>query len=167
MRAEGLGVPRADRPMFAVAEASIAGSSFLLNLPWEVWQMPFYRCLERLSYSGAIRFCTLAAVGDAVISVAAFWAVSLAYGSRAWILRPTIGQIGGFVGTGLTITVGFEWLATEVLDRWQYAEAMPTLPVLGTGLLPLLQWTILPPLVLWLARRQLASEQGRWGGELG
>ncbi|WP_205527550.1 hypothetical protein [Halomonas sp. JS92-SW72] len=32
---------------------------------------------------------------------------------------------------------------------------MPTLPLLGTGLAPLLQWLLLPPLIVWLARRQL------------
>jgi hypothetical protein len=32
---------------------------------------------------------------------------------------------------------------------------MPTLPVLGTGLLPLLQWIFLPPLIAWFVHRQL------------
>lgn len=44
---------------------------------------------------------------------------------------------------------------TRVLNLWQYTEAIPTLPLLGTGLSPLLQWSLLPPLVLWLVRRQL------------
>jgi hypothetical protein len=33
---------------------------------------------------------------------------------------------------------------------------MPRLPVIGTGLLPLLQWLVIPPLVLWFVRRQIA-----------
>jgi len=41
-------------------------------------------------------------------------------------------------------------------SRWAYSEAMPHLPVLGTGLLPLLQWLVIPPLVLWFIRRQIA-----------
>ncbi|WP_162899861.1 hypothetical protein [Halomonas sp. JS92-SW72] len=45
--------------------------------------------------------------------------------------------------------------ATVLQDRWQYGELMPTLPLLGTGLAPLLQWLLLPPLIVWLARRQL------------
>ena len=39
--------------------------------------------------------------------------------------------------------------------RWEYAEAMPRLPLLGTGLAPLLQWLLIPPLVIWLVRRQI------------
>jgi hypothetical protein len=38
---------------------------------------------------------------------------------------------------------------------------MPTIPVLEAGLIPLLMWGVLPPLVLWVVRRQL---RGRSGG---
>lgn len=34
---------------------------------------------------------------------------------------------------------------------------MPVVPVIGIGALPLLQWVLLPPLILWFARRQLAG----------
>jgi len=50
-----------------------------------------------------------------------------------------------------------EGLATGSADRWQYAEVMPRLPILGTGLAPLGQWLVLPPIVLWLTRRHLAG----------
>jgi hypothetical protein len=53
------------------------------------------------------------------------------------------------------VTLVLEWLATEVLDRWSYSDAMPELPVLGTGLLPVLQWILLPPLIVWFVWRQL------------
>lgn len=44
----------------------------------------------------------------------------------------------------------------DLLNR-RYAEAMPTLPVLGAGFAPLLQWTLLPPIVMWFVRRQLTG----------
>ncbi|MBW3629637.1 MAG: hypothetical protein KY464_10090 [Gemmatimonadetes bacterium] len=59
------------------------------------------------------------------------------------------------------VTVLAEWIATRVLDLWQYSEAMPTLPLLDTGITPLLQRILLPPLVLRLVRRQLTGEAGR------
>jgi hypothetical protein len=34
-------------------------------------------------------------------------------------------------------------------------KQMPRLPLLGTGLAPLLQWLLIPPLVAWLVRRQI------------
>ena len=58
-----------------------------------------------------------------------------------------------YLATGLVITTFMEWLATDVLDRWQYAPNMPELPILGTGLLPILQWLTLPPLILWFVRQ--------------
>jgi hypothetical protein len=57
---------------------------------------------------------------------------------------------------GLGYTVFSEWLNVEVREAWAYAEAMPRLPLLGTGLAPVLQWLILPPLAL-LGARGLAS----------
>ena len=50
-----------------------------------------------------------------------------------------------------------EALATGPLKRWTYDEAMPRLPILGIGLLPLLQWLLLPPLVVWIVRRQISG----------
>lgn len=148
--AEPLAARRLNQP-----EATVAAVAFLLNLPWEFGQMPFYRCPDTLTRGEAVTFCTLASVGDAALTVGAFRAVSRSVGSRGWVLNPTPRQLTGFIGVGLAATVAFEWLATEILDQWQYAPGMPTLPGLGTGTAPLLQWTLLPPLVLWLVRCQL------------
>lgn len=60
-----------------------------------------------------------------------------------------------YLGIGIAITVVMEHLAIEILDRWSYAEGAPALPLLGTGLAPLLQWLLLPPLALSLTRRHL------------
>jgi hypothetical protein len=48
-----------------------------------------------------------------------------------------------------------ERLATGPLGRWAYADAMPVVPVLEVGLSPLVQWIVLPPLIVWFVRRQL------------
>lgn len=59
------------------------------------------------------------------------------------------------MSAGVTITVVFERLATGPLGSWAYAETMPVVPVLEVGVLPLLQWIVLPPLMVWFVRRQL------------
>ena len=45
--------------------------------------------------------------------------------------------------------------------RDYYNEAMPRLPVLGTGLLPATQWLIIPTIVKWFVRRQIGAPPPR------
>ena len=136
-------------------ELNVAFFAFLLNFVWEFLQVPFFRGMAEAPHWEAVQSCTLATLGDAGIALVAFWIVALAARSRSWVIHPTARQLMGFLAVGVVITITFEWLATEVLDRWSYAESMPTLPLLGTGVLPILQWIVLPPVVVWLVRRQL------------
>ncbi|WP_205042134.1 hypothetical protein [Rhodoligotrophos defluvii] len=128
---------------------------FLLNYPWEFLQAPLYQGMADAPHWQAVKTCTRAALGDAVILVVAFWGIAATAGSRRWVLRPRLGQVTGFGGIGLAITMVVEHLATGPLDQWDYAEAMPMIPLLGIGVAPLLQWVLLPPLAAWFVRRQL------------
>lgn len=62
-----------------------------------------------------------------------------------------------FIGTGIALTVGFEFYYTQVTLRWTYSDLMPLVQPFGTGLSPLLQWIVIPPVVLWLSQRYLAG----------
>ncbi|AGA33231.1 hypothetical protein TVNIR_1565 [Thioalkalivibrio nitratireducens DSM 14787] len=138
---------------------SVAVIAFLLHFVWEFLQVPLFADMPEMAHWDAVRFCARAALGDAVITLAAFWVVTLVYRDRHWILAPAKAAIAGFIAVGVVITVALEWHATVLVDRWQYAERMPTIPLLGTGLAPLLQWLILPPLVVWIARRQILGQR--------
>ena len=116
--------------------------------------MPFYSGLESLDYMSVVRTCTQASVGDGVISVLAYWTAVVIARSRNWIHAEFIIPALTYLAAGLVITIFMEWLSTDIWDRWHYAPNMPELPVLGTGLLPVLQWLILPPLILWVVRQQ-------------
>lgn len=136
-------------------EANVIAFAFLLNYPWEFLQAPFFQDLVTAPHWEAVKRCTRAAVGDAVIALIAFWAVAAGARARSWILRPTHSQLLGFVGVGLAITVVIERLATGSLGLWTYADNMPTIPILRVGIAALLQWIVLPPIVVWFVRRQL------------
>ena len=129
--------------------------ALLLNYPWEFLQVPFYRDMPQAAHWDAILFCSRATAGDALIALASFWGVALLSRSRAWVTRPSLWQVVTFSTLAVAITVGFEWHARGIAERWAYAEHMPVLPVIGTGLLPVLQWVILPPLIVWLVYRQI------------
>ena len=137
-------------------ESNVAIFSLLLNFGWEVQQMRFFQLPSELSCLDRVENCTLATVGDIGISLIAFWSVAAVSKSRRWILQPSWRQSGIFILVGIIITASFEALATGVLNLWQYADLMPTLPFLGTGLLPLLQWILIPLLIVWFVGRQLS-----------
>lgn len=136
-------------------EWNVALFSFLLNFVWETQQMPFFQLSPELSCLEITRNCTLATVGDVGISITAFWLVAAGSKSRQWFHQPRLWQIGSFILIGVVITVIFEALATGPLNIWEYAAFMPTVPFLNTGLLPLLQWVLLPPIIIWFVKRQL------------
>ena len=138
-----------------IPELNVAIFSFLLNFVWEMWQIPFFAATPSDLHWVGVVACTQATFGDAAISLVAFWCVAALARSRWWILDASPSQVAAFVAVGVVITIILEALATGPLERWSYAPLMPTLPVLGTGVIPLLQWMLLPPLTIWFVRRQL------------
>ena len=136
-------------------ETNVALFAFLLNLPWELWQVPLFKGMPSLAHWDGVILCTRAAAGDAVIALLAFWLVAAMTRTRDWIRRPAGASMGGYVAIGLIVTMALEYMATQLGARWEYAETMPRLPLLGTGLAPLLQWLLIPPFVAWLVRRQI------------
>lgn len=117
--------------------------------------MPLYVYPAKVSLSAMNITCTQASIGDALITVFAYWVVALTKRSRNWIMEPSPMTLGILLIPGMVITIIFEALATGTLHRWEYAEAMPTLPYLGTGVVPVLQWLILPILSIFIVRRQV------------
>jgi hypothetical protein len=136
-------------------ETNVGIFAFLLNLPWELVQVPLFAGMPTAGHWTAILVCGRATLGDVVVALVAFWAVALAAGGRGWVIAPTRGRVAGFVAVGLLITIVMERLATGLFARWAYADAMPVVPLLEVGLSPLLQWIVLPPLIVWFVRRQL------------
>ncbi len=151
----------ADRSLWAIPEVSVAFLAFCLHFVWEFLQVPTYAGMAELNHWSGVKVCTSATVGDVGFALTAFWITSLASHSRRWIAEPRSWQIALFVAVGLGLTVGFEYYYTEVSLRWTYSDLMPVVPPLGTGLSPLLQWLVVPLLVLSLTRRLVRTEATR------
>lgn len=80
------------------------------------------------------------------------WLVGWAAMGRVdWFLRPGVIGYVVMLGTGLAVAAGIEWAALRS-GRWAYTEAMPRVPGLEEGLLPVAQILILPPLVFRIVR---------------
>ena len=146
------------RALTATPEFSLTVFALLLNFPWEVAQAPMFEGMAAAPHSAVIRACSQATLGDAVILLLAHASVVVVTRRRRWFLAPSWRDVAGFVAVGVGITAMIEWLATRGhwVQTWAYSSAMPVIPGIGVGLLPLLQWVIVPPIVLWFARRQAA-----------
>jgi hypothetical protein len=139
----------------AVPALNVAIFALLLNLPWELWQVPLFREMPTQEHWEGVKTCTFAVAGDAGIEVAAFWAAAFAARDRRWILAPRRGIVATFVASGLAMTIIFEWFATQVFHRWAYGDRMPLIPLIGIGIVPVVQWVVIPLLCVWFVRRQL------------
>jgi hypothetical protein len=140
-------------------ELPVSYFSFVLHFVWEFVQVPTYTGMAELPHWEAIKLCLSATFGDVGFALTAFWVACLAARRRDWILRPTRFSATIFVAVGIVLTVGFEYYYTNISLRWTYSELMPLVPPLGTGLSPLLQWFVVPLLVIWLTRRHLLGAQ--------
>lgn len=134
--------------------------ALLLNYPWELIQVPLYEGMAAAPHWEAVKVCTRATLGDGLIMLVSYWSAAAVVRNRSWVLRPTAIALLVLLSTGVAITVLLERLAIVSSDPawgWRYAEAMPLVPVLGIGLTPLLQWIVLPLLMVWFVKRQLAG----------
>lgn len=150
----GRHMPDATRALKTV-EINLFFFAFLINFVWEMLQMPLFSYPSNATLVQINLACLQAAAGDALMIVVAFWIVAILQKGRTWIFHPSVGCLALFLLPGILMTGVFEALATGVLHRWTYAQAMPILPVLGTGIAPLAQWLILPPVIVFIVKRQL------------
>lgn len=135
-------------------EFNVVVFGFLLSLPWEMLQVPFYAGMTTAPHWPAVQFCTLAAIGDAIIMLIAFSSVAYSAQSRNWILAPTLPQVVAFLAIGLVTTLLIEHIATRATWGWRYSHLMPVEPLLDVALVPVLMWVIVPLLLLWFVKRQ-------------
>jgi len=129
--------------------------SFLLNFVWELAQIPFFLDMAEKSHLIGVLICALATVGDVLISYTGYGLGVLWAKDAQWILSKNRSATVVYLSCGIVLTILFEYVATGPLQLWEYSPIMPVVPVLGTGLTPLLQWLTLPMPILWLARRQI------------
>lgn len=127
-------------------------TNFVLHFTWEVLQIPFDDGIAQAEHGAAVWQCTLATLGDIGIALAAYFCAAFAERSLTWFHSLSLRPLLIYFLIGLLTTVVLEFLATEVQHRWTYSELMPTLPLLKTGLIPLVQWVMIPALALGAVR---------------
>jgi len=125
--------------------------AFVLNLAWEIAQVRLYTIwtgADGTSVAWALLHCT---VGDVLIALAMFALAGVALQRADWpASRPWAGSAITVTGA-VVFTAWSEWYNVYRSGSWGYTPSMPL--ILGIGLSPLLQWLILPPLLVVAYRK--------------
>jgi hypothetical protein len=130
-----------------------------MNLIWESLQLPLYTIWrtaapDQIAY--AVLHCT---IGDVLIAAGALLSALLLVGGQGWPYARLgrVAVVAAVLGIGYAILS--EWLNVSILRRWAYSELMPVVPVLRTGLSPLLQWSVIPTLGFLYIRQRMSGTQ--------
>ena len=119
--------------------------SFASNWVWEMAQMRMYATLADQPWLATVPPCTAAAAADAGLALMICGAAML----LGRLLRLPVLLSSAFLGALAAVSIERLELAR---GSWSYSEAMPVVPVVGIGLWPLLQLTLLVPVAIGLAR---------------
>jgi len=86
------------------------------------------------------------------LALAAFCVAAGVRRSRFWLAALDRRLVVVFLMVGIVLTVAFEFYYTQVTHRWTYSNPMPLIPPFGTGASPLIQWIMVPLLVVEMMR---------------
>ena len=157
----------ATRPVdwIAALRAYLLATAFL-DLAWEAAQLPLYTIWTDGTVrekAFAVLHCTM---GDVLIALAALAAALVVAGDHAWPARRWTPVAALTLAIGVGYAVYSERLNVEVQKSWTYSDLMPRLPLLGTGLSPVLQWLAVPAAALaWGRAHALGNaRKNRLGG---
>ncbi len=122
--------------------------SFILNLFWEMLQMPLYKNMS-LTWQSTL-FCALASVADMLMVLLLYNAFAVFTQSSSWVFSISGKQIVLLVligGIGAVLAEKRHLIA----GSWNYSDAMPVIPIAEAGLSPVVQFMLLPLLIFKLS----------------
>ena len=116
----------------------------IANLIWEFAQLPLYTLWltatpKRMAFAAI--HCT---GGDVLIALASLMLALSIIGPVRWPREGYWRVLALTLLFGIGYSIFSEWLNIEVRQSWDYRDLMPIVPVINTGLSPLLQWIIIP-----------------------
>ena len=134
--------------------------SLALHLAWEIAQLPLFTISEEpwQKQAFAVFHCTL---GDGMIAGLSLLLALAAVAAPTWPEQGLVKTWALMLILGVGYTIYSEWINVSVRGSWAYNSSMPRLPILGTGISPVLQWIVVPTLSLHLATRRSKRQDER------
>ena len=146
---------------FRMPEVSLCFLAFFLHFFWEVVHTYFYT-LKGSAFNTMLYGWLHCTWGDVMITIGSFWLVSLMSRTRRWFLRLNKVNFIGFIAVGVFYTSFSEWVNVHIFRSWGYSEAMPMIPWIKVGLTPVLQWMVIPLVVILLVRHHFLLHYRRY-----
>jgi hypothetical protein len=130
-------------------------TGFLLNGNWEWLQTPFFADSSS-TLNEIVWFRLHCTLGDVLILMACAGGVTAVRRSARWLAGPGFLDLALLTLFGVVYTVFSE---NRNLSRgaWEYSDLMPIVPGTSVGVVPLVQWLVLPTLAVVLASRLARS----------
>ncbi len=122
--------------------------AFSLNWIWEMAQMFSFEIKPEANRLQASFFCTLASVIDLLTTIGIYALLRRIDLKNRVLFYLFAAMFGGMIATL------FEWVAFR-FELWSYNPSMPMLPIIGVGLLPFAQLTMLVPFAIWIANKKV------------
>jgi hypothetical protein len=123
-----------------------------LHFAWEMLQAPAFMDFAGSTWEGTVA-CFVASLGDLLVASGAYVVTALAFRRLRWPIEPDwILPAATWTALGVLAAIAFE-LGALAQGRWAYGPEMPL--VFGIGLLPLLQWIVIPALTLAVVRARM------------
>lgn len=130
-----------------IPEARIVLFAFPLHFFWELFQSATYtfNSAPMGGFWSCLLYCTAV---DVLITLCIFWIVALAFRNRYWFAKPVALPAALFLSLSVVSSVIVEYINVFIQNDWAYASNMPLL--FGIGLFPLLQWLLIPAILLFI-----------------
>ena len=126
-------------------------ASLVAQLLWETLQLPLYTLWSTGTVQQQVFAVVHCTIGDVLIAGASLLVAVALFGRLSWPRTGAASVFAASLALGISYTVFSEWLNVHVRESWAYSDLMPNVPMIGTGLAPLMQWLVVPTCALWRA----------------
>lgn len=123
--------------------------TLILHGLWERTHIVLYTGYGAME--GALPAWLFATLGDLLYTFLIILFISAAKGGFGWIKRASMTDLlaAALLGALVALMVEYKGL---YLGRWEYLPSMPIIPLLGIGLSPILQMTLITPMSLLITK---------------
>ncbi|GAF54405.1 LOW QUALITY PROTEIN: hypothetical protein JCM18900_13038 [Psychrobacter sp. JCM 18900] len=134
----------------AVLALMVWSVSFFLHFFWEMAQVPFFSGMAEARHWDVVWLCTRATVGDANIAFGAYVLAALFVKDWFWIAKPwRLSTLSIYLALALQYSLNTGQLA---LAKGGIIVLMPDVPLLSIGALPLVQWVVIPIMLIYTVK---------------